>query len=151
MEHYKEKIAIITGSAGGLGKEFASRLLHWGCKVCISDINEQLGEKTRAEFSEIYGNEKVNFVKCDVRRHEEVRNLFQATKEYFNTDRIDILVNNAGVTDSDKFDWKMITEINYMGVMNGSTIAMEEMSKYGGTVINVSSVLGLFCAGRPKG
>ena len=151
MEIYKNKAAIITGSAGGLGKEFARRLLDHGCKICISDINEQLGEQTKTEFLEIYGNQQIHFVKCDVRRQEEVKNLFKQAKEYFNVDQIDLLVNNAGVTDSDKFDWRMIIEINYMGVMNGTTTAMEEMSNIGGTVINVASVLGLFCAGRPKG
>ena len=151
MENYKNKVAIITGSAGGLGKEFARRLLDKGCNICISDINEELGEQTKNEFSEIYGDQQIHFVKCDVRRQEDVRNLFKQTKEHFNVDQIDLLVNNAGVTDSDKFDWKLITEINYMGVMNGTTIAMEEMSKTGGTVINVASILGLFCAGRPKG
>ena len=151
MEQYQGKIAIITGSAGGLGKEFARRLLDNGCKVCISDINQELGEDTKSEFSSIYGREMVHFVSCDVRKHNEVKDLFKETKQYFKIDAIDLLVNNAGVTDSDKFDWKMIIEINYMGVMNGTTIAMEEMSQSGGTVVNVASVLGLFCAGRPKG
>ena len=73
------------------------------------------------------------------------------TRKYFKTDNIDLLVNNAGVADSDKLDWKTVTEINFMGVMIGTTIAMEEMSTQGGTVINVASILGLFCAGRPNG
>ena len=134
-----------------MGKEFAKRLLDNGCKVCISDINQELGEDTKSEFSSIYGREMVHFVSCDVRKHNEVKALFKETKQYFKIEAIDLLVNNAGVTDSDKFDWKMIIEINYMGVMNGTTIAMEEMSQSGGTVVNVASVLGLFCAGRPKG
>ena len=151
MDQYNEKVAIITGSAGGLGKEFAKRLLDHGCKVCISDINQKMGHDTKSEFSNVYGSEKVHFVSCDVRKNDEVKNLFKEAKEYFKVEAIDLLVNNAGVTDSDKFDWKMIIEINYMGVMNGTTIAMEEMSKSGGTVVNVASILGLFCAGRPKG
>ena len=151
MTEYKDKVAIITGSAGGLGKEFAKRLLQKGCKVCLSDINKQLGEQTKNEFSETYGSHQIHFVVCDVRKHEDVKNLFQKAKSHFATENINLLVNNAGVTDSDQFDWKMITEINYMGVMYGTTIAMEEMSKSGGTVINIASILGLFCAGRPKG
>ena len=151
MESYKDKVAIVTGSAGGLGKEFAKRLLDHGCKVCLSDINQKLGDETRSEFSNVYGSKRINFVSCDVRKNDQVQNVFKETKEYFNVEKIDILVNNAGVSDSDKFDWRMVIEINYLGVMNGTTIAMEEMSKSGGTVVNVASILGLFCAGRPKG
>ena len=145
------KVAIVTGSAGGLGKEFAKRLLDHGCKVCLSDINQKLGDETRSEFSNVYGSKRINFVSCDVRKNDQVQNVFKEAKEYFNVEKIDILVNNAGVSDSDKFDWRMVIEINYLGVMNGTTIAMEEMSKSGGTVVNVASILGLFCAGRPKG
>ena len=151
MESYKDKVAIVTGSAGGLGKEFAKRLLDHGCKVCLSDINQKLGDETRSEFSNVYGSKRINFVSCDVRKNDQVQNVFKEAKGYFNVEKIDILVNNAGVSDSDKFDWRMVIEINYLGVMNGTTIAMEEMSKSGGTVVNVASILGLFCAGRPKG
>ena len=147
----KDKIAIITGSAGGLGKEFANRLLQKGWSVCLSDINQALGEKSKQEFLDEFGIEKILFVPCDVRKHKEVQNLFLETRKYFETDNIDLLVNNAGVADSDKLDWKTVTEINFMGVMIGTTIAMEEMSTQGGTVINVASILGLFCAGRPNG
>ena len=55
------KIAVITGSAGGLGKEFARRLLERGVKVCLSDINIENGEKTMTEFSEVYGKDFVTF------------------------------------------------------------------------------------------
>ena len=72
MENFKEKIAIITGSAGGLGKEFAKRLLDQGCKVCLSDVNKKLGEETLTEFSNVYGSENVNFVLCDVRKKDDL-------------------------------------------------------------------------------
>ena len=57
----ENKIAIITGSAQGLGKEFARRLLEKGGKACLSDVNTENGEKTLKEFSEIYGQEFVTF------------------------------------------------------------------------------------------
>ena len=55
------KICIVTGSARGMGKEFAQRLLKKGSKVCISDINEELGEETIKELQEQYGAENVTF------------------------------------------------------------------------------------------
>ena len=65
-QKYKNKIAVITGSAGGLGKEFARRLLLEGASVCISDVNAGLGFETLNEFSDEFGRERVCFVKCDV-------------------------------------------------------------------------------------
>ena len=57
----KDKIAIITGSAQGFGKEFGRVILRKGGKVCLSDINEENGEKTLDEFKKIFGNEFVTF------------------------------------------------------------------------------------------
>ena len=59
----QNKIAIVTGSARGFGKEFALRLLDRGAKVCISDVDEKAGEQTKNELSERYGSEKVTFLK----------------------------------------------------------------------------------------
>ena len=57
----KDHIAIITGSAQGFGKEFASRLLQAGAKVCISDINEARCGETALKFQEHYGKDHVTF------------------------------------------------------------------------------------------
>merc|ERR1712106_769690 len=57
------KVVIITGSAQGLGKAFAARLLNAGAKVCLSDLNEDVGVKTRNEFEERFGKENVHFIK----------------------------------------------------------------------------------------
>ena len=65
-QKYKNKTAVITGSAGGLGKEFARRLLLEGASVCISDVNAGLGFETLNEFSDEFGRERVCFVKSDV-------------------------------------------------------------------------------------
>ena len=58
-----KKIAIITGSARGFGKEFAIRLLQKGAKVCISDVDEKAGEETKTELGERYGGDHVTFFK----------------------------------------------------------------------------------------
>ena len=62
----QNKVAIITGSAQGLGKAFAIRLLEAGAKVCLSDVNRESGEATLAELQEKYGKGWVGFVSCDV-------------------------------------------------------------------------------------
>ena len=57
----KDKIAIITGSAQGIGKEFAKRLLNNGAKVCLSDTNTQIGNETLEELIDIHGKSAVTF------------------------------------------------------------------------------------------
>ena len=57
----KNKIAIITGSAQGFGKEFGRIILRKGGKVCLSDVNEENGQKSLEEFQKIFGNEFVTF------------------------------------------------------------------------------------------
>ena len=57
----KNELVIITGSAQGFGKEFAKRLLKKGAKVCLSDVNSELGEKALEELGKIYGAQNVTF------------------------------------------------------------------------------------------
>ena len=63
MFDVRGKTAIVTGSAQGFGKNFAERLLSAGAKVCISDVNVELGEKTLKELKEKHGEKLVHFVK----------------------------------------------------------------------------------------
>ena len=57
----KNKIAIVTGSAQGIGKEFAKRLLNNGARVCLSDTNTQIGNETLEELIDIHGKSAVTF------------------------------------------------------------------------------------------
>ena len=57
----KNKIAIVTGSAKGFGKEFAIRLLEKGARVCISDVNEDAGKQTTEDLETKYGAQNVTF------------------------------------------------------------------------------------------
>ena len=59
----KNELSIVTGSAQGFGKEFAKRLLTNGCKVCLSDVNVEAGEKTLEEFRSRFGKDSVTFKK----------------------------------------------------------------------------------------
>ena len=139
-EDMDNKVAIITGSAQGLGKAFAARLLEVGVKVCISDLNKDKGEATLKELQERFGEDKVCFVPCDVTKDEEFRNLFDKAEKYFNVGCVDILGNNAGINTN--YGWRKCMEVNIMAVMNGTEIAMERMKKAGkpGQIINTASM-----------
>ena len=84
----ENKVAIITGSAVGIGKAIAKKFITEGAKVVFSDINGD--ESLVTDFGD-----KALFVKCDVSKSEEVENLVNKTVEHFG--KLDILVNNAGI------------------------------------------------------
>ena len=134
------KVAIITGSAQGLGKAFAARLLEVGVKVCISDLNRDKGEETLKELKERFSEDKVCFVPCDVTKEEEFKNLFNKAEEYFKVGCVDILGNNAGINVN--YGWRKCMEVNIMAVMNGTEIAIERMKQVGkrGQIINTASL-----------
>merc|ERR1711887_262524 len=136
-------VCVITGSAQGLGKAFAVRLLTAGAKVCLSDLKQETGEKTLAELRERFGEDKVCFVACNVTVEQDFRNLFDKAEEFFKVSCVDILVNNAGINTN--WGWKKCMEVNIMAVMTGTEIAMERMRKSPkkGQIINVASMAGL--------
>ncbi len=85
------KVAIITGSARGIGKEIARKFLAEGAKVVISDVNAESCAETAKEF----GANAIS-IPCNVTVKAEVEKLAAETKEKLGS--VDILVNNAGVT-----------------------------------------------------
>ena len=82
------KLCVITGSGGGLGKEFAGRLLAKGCKVVISDVNAALGEATTDELADIFGENKVTFVQCDVTKADHWERLFKEAELTFGGQKV---------------------------------------------------------------
>ncbi|XP_022090280.1 15-hydroxyprostaglandin dehydrogenase [NAD(+)]-like [Acanthaster planci] len=138
-----ETVAIVTGSAEGIGKAFAEVLLQRGVKgVCLADINETKGKETEKELKK-YGEEKVVFVKCDITSEADLEALFTKTKEKFGT--VNLLVNNAGVQDEQ--NWRLCVNVNVIGTLTATYTALKHMSLdeggHGGTIINMASVAGL--------
>merc|ERR1711942_346858 len=142
MMSVSNSVCVITGSAQGLGKAFAVRLLTAGAKVCLSDLKQETGEKKLAELREIFGEDKVCFVACNVTVEQDFENMFDKAEEFFKVPCVDILVNNAGINTN--WGWKKFMEVNIMAVMMGTEIAMERMRKSPkkGQIINVASMAG---------
>ena len=136
------KTFIITGSASGLGKAYASKLLENGGRVCISDVNEAIGKETLEEFRNKFGNDRVCFVPCDVTEKEQFASLFDETEKFFAVNCVDVLVNNAGINTN--FGWRKCMDVNIIGVMTGMEMAIDRMSKSPakGTIINCASMAG---------
>ena len=89
----KDKVAVITGAAKGIGRYIAHNFAREGAKIAISDIDVERMKKTEAELRELGAD--VLAQKCDVRYEDQVRSLMKEVASRFGT--IDVLVNNAGI------------------------------------------------------
>ncbi|XP_023147058.1 15-hydroxyprostaglandin dehydrogenase [NAD(+)]-like [Amphiprion ocellaris] len=137
------KTAVVTGAAMGIGKAMTEILLQNGAQVALLDVNKTAGERLMEELNKQYGAEKTLFLSCNVESEEQIKAAFQKTAETFGG--IDILCNNAGILNENT--WEKIVSINLMGVIRGTYLALEHMSKLsggrGGVIVNTASMAGL--------
>jgi NAD(P)-dependent dehydrogenase (short-subunit alcohol dehydrogenase family) len=132
------KVALVTGAGSGIGRAIAREFAREGAKLLLAELDEASG---RAVVEEIGG--QARFQRCDTSKEDEVRSAVQAALEAFG--RLDIMVNNAGVSQR---DWDTTIAINLSGVYYGCQHAAEAMARQGGgSIINMSSILGLVGVG----
>jgi len=142
----QQRVAIVTGSARGIGFEIARVLGSEGYAVVLSDINE---EGLVAAAKQLDAENIVNFqVKADASVVEDAEKLVAATLEKFG--RVDVLVNNAGITRDgllmrmDENAWDLVLKVNLKGTFLMSKAVIRPMLKQkSGSVINIASVIGL--------
>ncbi len=139
----KDQVAIVTGSANGIGAAIARRYGREGCKVVVADIDS---DGANAIANEINSDGGVAIaVATDVSDEAQVNALFESAVSEFGT--VDILVNNAGLIspmkhflEADKNWWDMIVGVNLTGTFLCSLAAGKLMAKKGGgCIINMSS------------
>lgn len=142
MKSLENKVAIITGGASGIGKACAELFIQEGAKVCITDLNEDLGNQVAAELGE-----NCIFIKADASSVEDNKSIVEKTVEKFG--KLNIAVNNAGiggeankVADMSIEGWKRVIDINLNGVFYGMHYQIPEIKKHGGSIINMASILG---------
>lgn len=147
MISLKEKTAVITGSARGIGRAIAEKLAEAGSKIVISDILVEDGEKTAKEIKEKYGVETL-FISSNVADSQSAEELVTKAHEAFG--KIDVFVNNAGITrdtlllrmKEDDFD--KVIAVNLKGTFNCTQSVLKKMIKQrSGSIINIASVIGL--------
>jgi len=136
----KGKLVVITGSAQGLGRAFAERLLKAGAKVCLSDVNPEAGKSTMSAFKETFGEDRVAFIRCDVTKRDDLVALYEDCEQHFAA-KIDIWCNNAGINAN--HGWRLCLEVNTMAVMEAVEVVMERMSGRGGLIVNTASLAGI--------
>jgi len=147
MAKLQNKVAIITGSGAGIGKEIARIYAQQGAKVVIADFNEDALNATVTEFNnagfEAFG------VKVNVAIEEDIQKMIANTVTHFG--HIDILVNNAGVGDNmqaaanvEDAVWQRVMDINVNGVMRAIRQVLPIfVENGGGTIVNMASIAGL--------
>ncbi len=146
MGRLENKVAIITGAAGGMGKADALLFAKEGAKVAISDIQEDKIQEVVREIEQL-GGEAIGFAH-NVASEEDWTRVVEGTIAKFG--KIDILVNNAGVSNSTPFleltleQWEKTMSINVTGVFLGQKHVIPHMiNNGGGSIINISSIAGL--------
>jgi len=139
----KDRAAIVTGAAKGIGWGIAKVFIQEGAKVVIVDWDEENGEKTNKELRDAGGD--TIFVKCDVSNEEQVKAMFDKSMKAFG--QIDVLVNNAGVgvyksfMDATMADWDRALNVNLKGEILCARSVVPQMLKRGkGVIVNISSV-----------
>ncbi len=156
MREFRDKVAVITGGASGIGKSMAHRFLRAGMKVVVADIQDDALAAITAEFK--VAGQDVLVVKTDVTDPESLETLARRTVETYG--RVDILCNNAGVADppaaiweSTVNDWQWMFGVNFWGVINGVRAFVPIMLKQGedAHIVNTSSIDGLLYGSGPGG
>lgn len=146
MTDLKGQVALVTGSARGIGKAVASGLARAGADIVITDVLKDEAERTGEEIREL--GVKVMVCAADVADSGEVNAMMKAVQEEMGG--LHILVNNAGITRDGLFvrmsddDWDLVLRVNLRGTAICSRSAGKIMfKKRAGRIINISSVVGL--------
>jgi len=140
----KEKVAIITGAKGGMGKADALLLSKAGAKIVVADISQEECQMVVDEIKK-QGGEAIA-VKCDVSKEVEVEAMVKKTIDEFG--KVDILVNNAGICHFKPFlemteeDWDKTLDINLKGYFLCAKACAKEMVKQkSGVIVNITSIV----------
>jgi len=140
------KVAVVTGGAGGIGRETARRFAEEDARVCIVDLADEPGQETASEIDGIY-------VHADVTDPEDVQSMYDETAERFGG--IDVLFNNAGISPSDDDSiletgleaWERVQNVNlksvYLCCKYGIPYLLE---RGGGSIINTASFVAVMGA-----
>lgn len=151
----QDRVAVITGSARGIGRATALAFAAEGARVIVCDMDAAGGEQTAADiraadFGELSrAGRRAQFVQVDVTDRASVDALVQAAQALFG--RIDVLVNNAGVLRDRSLlkmteqDFDFVINVNLKGVFNCTQAVAPLLAAQGsGVILNASSVVGVY-------
>ncbi len=148
----KDKVSIVTGGNGGIGRGIAEGFAEAGSKIVIAARNQAKTEAVVREISQRFGTEVMG-IQIDISQEDQIKSMVQQVLDKFG--RIDILVNNAGINirkmpqDLTSSDWDEVLRVNLRGVFLCSKYVYPAMKKVGrGKIINIGSMTSLFAGAK---
>ncbi|KAI8143583.1 hypothetical protein BJV82DRAFT_610958 [Fennellomyces sp. T-0311] len=153
--YFSQKVAVITGGSRGIGKAVAAALVKRGSKVVIGDVLDTEGQETVKELNDINANSAV-YIHTDVTVYKDVIALFKLAESKYGG--VDIAFLNAGVISKpdhlfspleDELE-KSLPDINIMGVVKCTRVALLHMAKRGGGVITITASAAGFLGPFPQ-
>ena len=142
----KDKVAIITGGARGIGKEIALAFAREGADICICDVEEKSLEEAVKELKSL-GREAIG-LRVDVTNLSQVEEMVQKVLDKFS--KIDILINNAGITRDNLLlrmkeqEWDAVLNVNLKGTFNCTkTVSKVMVKQRSGRIVSIASIIGL--------
>jgi NAD(P)-dependent dehydrogenase (short-subunit alcohol dehydrogenase family) len=153
MKQLRDRVAVVTGGASGIGRGMAARFAAEGMRLVLADVEPEPLDRAVAELRQ--GGASVLAVNCDVSRPESVEALAERAYDHFGA--VHVLCNNAGVAgggglatwESSLDDWGWVLGVNLMGVVHGIRSFVPRMLAEGseGHVVNTASMAGLIPGG----
>lgn len=140
------KVAIITGSSQGIGKALALHMAEKGIQVVLNGRNTERLETAQQFFAE--KNLETLAVQGDVSKYSDCEILLEKTLQKFG--RVDILVNNAGLTMEGKVEdthpevFQKVMNVNYLGSVYPTKLALPHLRKTKGSVLFISSLAAIY-------
>src|SRR5829696_3368283 len=140
------KVAVITGGAGGIGRETARRFAEEDAKICIVDLADEPGNEAADELDGLY-------VQADVTDPDDVQRMYRETAERFGG--INVLFNNAGISppddasilDTDLDAWQRVQDVNLKSVYLCCKFGIPYLlERGGGSIINTASFVAVLGA-----
>lgn len=139
------KIALITGSAGGIGKAIAKKFVEEGAVVILNDVNEERLQSAGEEFKKLFGKDAYTTAKLDVTDANQIEKALEIAA--LNFGGIDIVVNNAGLSISkpigshNEKDWDVLYDVLVKGqfFVTQAAVAVMQKQEIGGDIVNIVS------------
>jgi NAD(P)-dependent dehydrogenase (short-subunit alcohol dehydrogenase family) len=151
----EDKVTIITGAAGGMGRVAAGLFAGEGARLVLADVSEEAVESAAADVRAAGG--QATAVVADVSKEDDARRMVDHAVATFG--RVDVLYNNAGimpaadhsVVDTDVATWDAVMAVNVRGVFLGCKYAIPRMVDQGaGSIINIASFVAILGCSVPQ-
>lgn len=144
MPTLKDTSIVITGATGGIGAAIARALAADGARITVADLSQEAADTLAGSIGDA-GGQAIG-VAVDVRERDQVRAMLDKAAAHFG--RVDVVFNNAGIAQTRPFlditeeDWRLVTDVNALGVLIGMQEAVKTFRRQGGggKIVNTASI-----------